>query len=60
VLLGFDEIGILTDIFAPEFNIPILEKTKKIKDQVFKYLHDNLLLSEDIENLEANKAWKKR
>jgi len=58
-LLGYDEIGILMDIFVPEFKIPNLTRAKKVKGQVFKYLQDNLLLDHDKEILKTNKVWNK-
>jgi len=58
-LLGYDEIGILMDIFVPEFKIPNLTRAKIVKGQVFKYLQDNLLLDNDKEILKTNKVWKK-
>ena len=58
-LLGYDEIGILTDIFVPELKIPNLTRTKKLKGQIFKYLQDNLLLDYNTEILKSKKVWKK-
>lgn len=58
-LLGFDEIGILTDIFVSELKIPNLTRAKKVKGQIFKYLQDNLLLDYNTEILKSNKVWKK-
>lgn len=58
-LLGYDEFGILTDIFIPEFKIPNLTKSQKVKGRVIKYLHDNLILDENIEQLNSNKEWRK-
>lgn len=58
-LLGFDDFGLLCDIFIPELKIPNLTKTKKVQGKVFKYLQDNLVLDEDIENLSSKKVWKK-
>lgn len=58
-LLGYDEFGILTDIFVPELKIPNLSKKEKVKGRLVKYLHDNLLLDENIELLNTKKVWKK-
>jgi carbamoyl-phosphate synthase large subunit len=58
-LLGYDEFGILANIFIPEFEIPDLSKKEKVKGHVFKYLHDNMLLDKDVELLRTNKVWKK-
>lgn len=58
-LMGFDEIGMLTDIFIPECKFPNLTKKEKVKGTLIKYLHDNLLLDEDVETLKTNKVWKK-
>lgn len=58
-LLGYDEFGILADIFIPEFNIPNLTKLQKVKGSVVKYLYDSLILDENTEQLNANKVWKK-
>ena len=46
-------------IFIPELKIPNLTKSKKVKGQVIKYLHDNLLLDDDIGKLTKDKVWKK-
>jgi carbamoylphosphate synthase large subunit len=59
VLLGYDEFGILVNLFNPEFKIPNLTKPEKIKGKVIKYLQDNLLLDEDTEMLNKNKEWKR-
>jgi carbamoyl-phosphate synthase large subunit len=59
VLMGYDEIGLLTDIFLPERKFPNLSKKEKVKGTHIKYLHDSLLLDKDVETLKANKVWKK-
>jgi carbamoyl-phosphate synthase large subunit len=58
-LLGYDEFGILSNMFVPELKIPDLTKTDKVKGQVYKYLQDNLLLDEDVNRLNKDKVWKK-
>lgn len=58
-LLGYDEFGILANMFVPELKITNLSKTDKVKGQVYKYLHDNLLLDEDVQRLNEEKVWKK-
>lgn len=58
-LLGYDEFGILANMFVPELKIPDLTKIEKVKGQVFKYLQDNLLLDEDVNRLNMDKVWKK-
>jgi len=59
LLLGYDEFGILVNMFAPKFNIPNLTKNPKIKGQLFKYLSDYLLPDDDVEVLKKDKIWKK-
>ena len=58
-LLGFDEFGLLTDIFIPESKIPNLTKAEKVKGRVFKYLQDNIVFDRDIKILNSDKVWKK-
>lgn len=58
-LLGYDEFGILADLFIPDLNIPNLTGTQKVKGKVIKYLHDNLLLDDCTGKLISNKVWKK-
>jgi len=58
-LLGYDEFGILCDIFIPEMKIPSLTKSVKTKGILIKYLTDNLLLDKDVERLKADKVWKR-
>lgn len=57
--LGYDEFGKLTDIFKPEFNIPNLSKTQKENALVIKYLQDNVLYYDFVEELKKNKVWRK-
>ncbi len=59
VLLGYDEFGILADIFIPEFNIPNLTKKEKVRGKLIKYLSDNLLLIDHVNKLKTNKIWRK-
>ncbi len=56
-LLGYDEFGMLANIFVPELKIPDLSKKEKVKGQIIKYLHDNLRLDENIDLLRTNKVW---
>lgn len=58
-LLGYDEFGILANLFVPEFKIPDLTKPEKVKGIVIKYLQDNLILDENIEMLNKNRVWEK-
>ena len=58
-LMGFDEFGMLCDIFIPELNISNLTKKEKVQGTLIKYLTDYLLLDEDVEQLKTNKVWKK-
>jgi hypothetical protein len=58
-LLGYDEFGILANLFIPEFKIPNLTKLEKVKGVVFKYLQDHILLDEDAETLKTNAIWNK-
>lgn len=58
-LLGYDEFGILADIFVPELKIPNLTQKEKVKGNLIKYLTDNLLLDENVEMLKTFKIWKK-
>lgn len=60
LLLGFDEIGLLTDAFIPEFKIPNLSQKIPVKGCVYKYLFDDLLLREDATELENSRKWEKR
>ncbi|MFO7621778.1 MAG: hypothetical protein R6W81_11030 [Bacteroidales bacterium] len=57
-LLGYDEFGILVNLFIPEFKITNFTKSEKVKGRVIKYLHDNLLLDENIELLCKDKVWR--
>jgi carbamoyl-phosphate synthase large subunit len=59
VILGYDEFGILANLFVPELKIPDLTKTEKVKGQVYKYLQDNLLLDKDVNQLNKHKVWKR-
>ncbi len=59
VLLGYDEFGILADLFVPELLIPNLTKKEKVKGQVMKFLHDNLLYDKNVESLKNDKVWKR-
>ncbi|MCX6256135.1 MAG: hypothetical protein NTV31_16920 [Bacteroidia bacterium] len=58
-LLGYDEFGILANLFIPEFKIPDLSRPEKVQGQVVKYLHDNLLFDKRVDQLNSNKVWKK-
>ncbi len=58
-LLGFDEFGILADIFVPELKIPNLSKKEKVKGKLIKHLNDILLLDENEKALKADKIWRK-
>jgi len=59
VLLGYDEFGILANIFAPALKIPNLSRNEKTKGRVIKYLSDNLLLDENVKRLRAGRVWKR-
>jgi len=59
LFLGYDEFGILVNMFAPHLNFPELNKTPKIRGKFIKYLTDHLLKDEDVDSLKRNKVWKK-
>lgn len=58
-LLGYDEIGIITDYFVPKMEISNHTKTLKQEGVVFKYLTDYYLSKADTGRLEKSKVWKK-
>ncbi len=57
--MGYDEFGILTDIFASEHKIPNLTTKDKLAGHVYKYLTDCSVKATDIETLSKTKVWRK-
>lgn len=58
-LLGYDEIGFLTDFFLPALNLPNHTKIPKQEGAVFKYLTDYYLADNDVDVLKGSGAWEK-
>lgn len=58
-MLGYDEFGILVNIFRPELGIPNLTTENKVKGQIIKYLNDHLLLDKNADTLNKHKIWRK-
>ncbi len=57
-MMGYDEIGILTDFFLPELKLPNHSKDKPA-GVVFKYLKDYFVSDTDANVLQTGKIWKK-
>jgi carbamoyl-phosphate synthase large subunit len=58
-LLGYDEIGILTDFFLTDMKLPNHTRTQKPAGVVFKYLTDEYLSDADIKQMEDDRGWEK-
>jgi carbamoyl-phosphate synthase large subunit len=57
--LGYDEIGLMTDFFLPEKNLPNHTKAIKPPGAVFKYLTDYYLADPHAEALKVSNVWQK-
>tara|TARA_R110002124_G_scaffold270505_1_gene439010 strand:- start:1537 stop:2649 length:1113 start_codon:yes stop_codon:yes gene_type:complete len=55
--LGYDEFGIISELFYPQFGFENLTKPTRDFGEVIKYLTDNLLLDSDVETLKKDKVW---